>query len=55
MGCGFHSIVSEMKFHLLLIGVAISLGPLPGSEAGVGPQTPVESIASRTPLLSSSR
>ncbi|EDV46811.1 general odorant-binding protein 19a [Drosophila erecta] len=32
---GIHHNVSEMKFHLLLICVAISLGPLPQSEAGV--------------------
>ncbi|EDX16366.1 GD24882 [Drosophila simulans] len=32
---GIRQIVSEMKFHLLLVCVAISLGPLPQSEAGV--------------------
>lgn len=34
---GIRQIVSEMKFHLLLVCVAISLGPIPQSEAGVGP------------------
>ncbi|XP_039499593.1 general odorant-binding protein 19a [Drosophila santomea] len=32
---GIRHIGSEMKFHLLLVCVAISLGPLPQSEAGV--------------------
>ncbi|XP_033169969.1 general odorant-binding protein 19a [Drosophila mauritiana] len=32
---GVRQIVSEMKFHLLLVCVAMSLGPLPQSEAGV--------------------